>query len=335
MNTLGVVLSEQCNLDCAYCGMDKTTTDKINPDDFLESLNNHVWPEGEGLRINFFGGEPLLQFDSIKKIVQGIDRENITFGMPTNGTILNEEMVEFLNKNKIRVSVSFDGLWQGKNRAQLTGKDSTMAFMRNIELLKRLDNIKSHTMITKGNYNLLENHLHILNKLGTNTELTLVRDRGIWSAEDVDALKIGMEELFRWYEDDTTRELPNFIMFYLRHFLLYESKGIVVDGCGAGKETNFFSGDSIVPCVRFNGDNDAREKMDEYRRMPECETCSVNNYCKKGCLYEQIKNEAPIGELCDIYRFIYNRISVMVQTLKNDGQFKNMVVTEIKSENMI
>lgn len=335
MNTLGVILSEQCNLDCAYCGMDKTTTDKINPHDFLESLGNHTWPENEDLRINFFGGEPLLQFESIKKIVDGIDNDRINFGMPTNGTILNEDMVAFLNENKISVSISFDGLWQGQNRVQLSGKDSTLAFERNILLMKQLSGIKSHTMITKGNYNLLENHLYINKVLGTNTELTLIRDRNVWDGDSVIQLKNGIEELFCWYEEDTKRDLPNFIMFYLRHFLLYESKGVVVNSCGAGEETNFFSDDSVVPCVRFGGDDDALGKIDEYRSMTDCQTCSVRNYCKKGCLYEQIKNEGPIGELCDIYRFIYKRISTMTNRLRNDDLFKSLVVSEIKLEKMV
>lgn len=335
MNTLGVILSEQCNLDCTYCGMDKTTTDKIDPDRLLESLGDYSWAENEDLRINFFGGEPLLQFESIKHIVKNIKNDRINFGMPTNGTILNDEMVDFLNEHRISVSISFDGLWQKENRAQLSGRDSSKAFYRNSGLIKKLKNIKAHTMVTKGNYNLLENHLYIQEVLGANTELTLVRDRDVWDKDSIHYLKIGIEELFDWYEFDTSRGMPNFIMFYLRHFLLYESKGVVVNSCGAGEETNFFSKDKIVPCVRFEGDGDAMDKIGDYRLMTDCRSCSVKNYCKKGCLYEQIKNEGPIGELCDIYRFIYKRISVMTSKLHNNKLFKELVLGEIRAEKMV
>jgi uncharacterized protein len=335
MNKVGVLLSEQCNLNCGYCGMDKKSRDSINVDDFLTDLEIHEEESGAGLiQLDFFGGEPLLQFEKIKSIISGIkNTDKYRFAMPTNGTILTQEIVDYLNEQNVFVSISYDGLWQGENRPLHSGNNSDKVFDRNIHLFNKLKNIKSHTMIKRGCYNLLENHLFIMNKLGTNTELTLVRDRGTWDLESVILLKVGIKELFDWYKDNPEKEIPNFILFYLKHFILYETKGVTVNSCGAGIDTNFYSKDKIVPCPRFDDDNGAVEKIDTFRTMPECQTCSVKNYCKKGCLYEQIKNEKPISELCDLYRYIYAEISNMVSHLSGNNYFKDLMRSEIYTEN--
>lgn len=333
MISLGVVMSEQCNLDCGYCGMDKRTNEKIDVQKFfLDYEETRKKNPSEKIKINFFGGEPLLQFGMIKEIMSKIEDDNVEYAMPTNGINMTEEMVKYFNEKEVFVSISYDGLWQGNNRPLLSGADSKESFERKIGILDKLEFKKSHTMIGSGNYNLLENWLHIKNKLGTNTELTLIRDRGVWTMDNVGPLIAGIEELFEWYENSDGSDMPQFILFYYRHFLLYESKGVVVNSCGAGKETLFYSKDKVVPCVRFNGEAEAESKIDDFREMEACKKCSVRNYCKKGCLFEQIKNNEPIEELCIIYRSIYNRISVMVGVMAKNNNFLSITRQEIESE---
>jgi radical SAM protein with 4Fe4S-binding SPASM domain len=333
MITLGVVMSEQCNLDCGYCGMDKRSTDKIDPKEFIKDykLVREENPE-ELIKINFFGGEPLLQFDMIQEIMSSITDKNVEYGMPTNGINMTPKMVDYFNQHNVLVSISFDGLWQGNNRPLLSGADSKNSFDRKIDVLKKLKFLKSHTMIGDGNYNLLENWLFIKDKIGTNSELTLIRDRGVWSMDNIKPLIAGIDELFEWYEASDGGDMPQFILFYFRHFLLYETKQVVVDSCGAGKNTLFYSNDKIVPCVRFNGEEEAESKIEEFREMDACKKCSVRNYCKKGCLFEQIKNNEPIEELCIIYRHIYNRISAMVGSMNKNNNFLKITQEEVRSE---
>ena len=330
MKTLLVVLSELCNLDCSYCDMEKTSNKSIDVDLFLKEfeLLRETYPE-EIIKVNFFGGEPLLQLDKVKYIINHINDDNIKYFMPTNGLKMTKKSKQYLLDNNVELSLSFDGLWQDLNRKQLTGKGTLQHYLEKKDLFKGM---KCHTMISTGNYNLLENHLFILNEFGIVPDMTLVRDRGIWDIESVTALNKGIQELFDWYRENPSEPMPFLILFYLRHFLLYESKKYVVESCGAGVDLFSFSEDKVVPCNRFKDDLVATNNITSYVHTSACNTCSVKNYCKKGCLYEQIKNEGPIVDICTIYKYIYKAIAILVKDLRDNKDFKMIIMEELNNE---
>jgi uncharacterized protein len=333
MKTLLVVLSEKCNLNCTYCGVDKWSKKTIDPYLYLEEFRKlrASYPD-ETIKIDFFGGEPLLQIDLIKIILDEVKKDgNIKLFMPTNGLLLDEDKADFLVENNIEVSISFDGLWQDTNRLQLNGKPTLERFFEKRDMFKRLPGVNCHTMIYRGCYNLLENHLFIRDNFGFNPELTLVRDVGVWDRESVDKLLAGIQEMFDWYIANPHEEMPYFIMFYLRHFLNYHTKGVETDNCGAGTDMFMFSENKVVPCTRFKDSPEMIAEIPKYARMPECQTCEVKNYCKKGCLFEQIKNQGPIVELCDIYKYVYKQVSKMSAKLRNNEHFREVLKREIEN----
>jgi uncharacterized protein len=334
MKTLLVVLSEKCNLNCSYCGVDKWSKKQIDPYLYLEEFKKlrSKYPD-EKIKIDFFGGEPLLQLPLIKIILDGVkDDGNVKFFMPTNGLLLTDENLHFLIENNIEISLSFDGLWQDKNRLQLNGKKTLQKFLDKKELFKQIPGVSCHTMIGKGCFNLLENHLFIKNEFGFNPQLTLVRDVSTWDTKSVEKLNAGITELFDWYIENPENEMPYFVLFYLQHFLNYHSKGQVTDNCGAGTNMFMFSENKIVPCTRFKDRPDLIEQIPKYAQMPECQTCEVRNYCKKGCLFEQIKNQGPIVELCNIYKYAYKEVKRMVSILKDDPNFKQVIKNELEKD---
>ena len=334
MKTLLVVLSEKCNLNCSYCGVDKWSKLSIDPDLYLAEFRKmrERFPD-ETIKIDFFGGEPLLQMDLIQAILDGVQHDdNLKLFMPTNGLLLDEKKVQFLIDNKIEVSLSFDGLWQDRNRLQLNGKKTLHRFLEMRELFQQLPGVNCHTMITKGCYNLLENHLWIKEHFGFNPELTLVRDVGTWDQLSVEKLKVGITEMFDWYIENPEQGMPYFVLFYLRHFLDYHSKGVTTDNCGAGTHMFMFSENKVVPCTRFKDSPDMIAEIPKYAQMPVCQTCEVRNYCKKGCLFEQIKNQGPIVELCDIYKYTYREVKRMTAALRNNEFFKQVVKEEMEKE---
>ena len=333
MKTLLVVLSEKCNLNCSYCGVDKWSKNRIDPDLYLEEFRKmrEQYPD-EIIKIDFFGGEPLLQMDLIETILEGVKGDNnLKLFMPTNGLLLTEEIADFLIEHNIEVSISFDGLWQDKNRLQLNGKGTLERFYEKRELFHRLPKVKCHTMVDKGCYNLLENHLFIRDNFGFNPQLTLVRDVGTWSPAGVEKLKKGISELFDWYIQHPEEDMPYFVLFYFQHFLNYHSKDVTIDNCGAGSSVFMFSENKVVPCTRFKDSPDMIAEIPKYAKMPVCQTCEVKNYCQKGCLFEQIKNQGPIVELCDIYKYAYREVKRMASELKNNNNFKQVVKRELEN----
>jgi uncharacterized protein len=331
MKLLVAVLSEQCNLNCSYCNVDKWSKKRIDPHLYIQEyykLRNQF--PNEWIQVDFYGGEPLLQFDLIQTIVEELKNEdNLTFAMPTNGLLIDEGTANYLIDNNIQVSISFDGLWHEKNRIQLNGKTTTHRLLEKKELFKRLPKVTCHTMISRGCYNLLENHLFIQRNFGFNPELTLVRDVGTWDKASVEKLKVGITELFDYYIQNPSEEIPNFIKFYLKHFIMKTKEGYTKDNCGAGTDILMFSENNIVPCNRFKDDPEMIADIPKYAKMKECETCEVRDYCEKGCLFEQIKNKGPIEELCDIYRYVYREVKRMIRDLKENTEFREMIKKEI------
>lgn len=322
-------MSEQCNLNCSYCGMDKLTKQRIDANLLINQVYKLIDQNpDEIIRVDFFGGEPLIQFDIIEQVIETFkDYENIRFKIPTNGLLLTEEKLKYLKEHDVEISLSFDGLWQDQNRLQFNDKGTLHKYLKKKHLFRGL---KCHTMVTKGNYNLLENHLFIMNEFGLNPELTLVRDLDVWDSESIAKLKEGITEIFEWYVDNTDKPIPNFILFYLRHFLLYHNKGVEVSNCGAGKDLLTFSENRVLPCNRFKDNPEMVEKIPEFYQMEECQKCEVRYYCTKGCLFEQIKNNGPIAELCDVYKYIYKQVSIMTKKLSNDANFNRIILEELQ-----
>lgn len=311
--------------------MDKKSNRKIDSDLYITQVKNmRLFHPNEKVQLDFFGGEPLIQFPMIKGIIEEFEHdENIQFFMPTNGLLLTEEKLDYLKKHNVEMSLSFDGLWQDTNRKQFTGGGTLRKYIKNKHLFKGL---RCHTMIGHGNYNLLENHLFIMDTLGINPELTLIRDVEVWDNESIQKLKGGITEIFEWYTDNPSQEMPNFILFYLQHFLLYHGKGVEGSNCGAGKDMFSFTENEVYPCYRFKNKPELMEKIPEFYSMPTCQSCEVKNYCKKGCLFEQIKNNGPITELCEIYKHTYKEVSKMTTKLKLNDHFIRIIHKELEDE---
>ncbi len=331
MIVLSIAFSEACNLDCSYCNVDKLSKKSINTDLFLESYKKvRAQKPDELIQVDFYGGEPLLHWDKIVFVTNELkDEKNVQFYMPTNGLLLDQEKVNFLNENNIRVSLSYDGLWQDMNRKQHDSRGTNYLYEKKLPIIKQLNDLTCHSMIYAGNSNLLENHLYIKKVLNLNPDLTLIRDVDVWSEESANAVNEGFSELVDWYIENVDEvEMPQIILTYLRHILRYTAKDITIDYCGAGDTHLSFSEDKLIACNRFK-DDDLYLQIPEYKNMAACESCSVKKFCRKGCLYENIKNEGPIENICIMYRHFYKEVQRMISEIRSNKYFTRILKREV------
>ena len=138
----------KCNFDCKYCYeddkkqnlfMDKKTADNLIQFVISESTNKKT----SEIQVSFHGGEPLLNFDIIRYIVSKLnnskDLNNITihYGMTTNGYLLNDEKIDFINSYIDNVSVSLDGKRQTNDlyRLDKKGQGTYNVVVKNAEKL--------------------------------------------------------------------------------------------------------------------------------------------------------------------------------------------------------
>lgn len=114
VQTLKIQLGLRCNYSCSYCSQathapDATLTRTADVDAFLGKLPG--WLQGAPERIEFWGGEPLLYFAKLRRLVPAL-RERFPaadLALITNGSLLDEEIVSFLVDWKLHVGVSHDG----------------------------------------------------------------------------------------------------------------------------------------------------------------------------------------------------------------------------------
>ncbi len=108
------ILTEECNYSCSYCY--QTRAAKTIDISTLERALDFFFPFlSEQCLIAFTGGEPLLAFDRIRQAVDFIQFKNKTFNkqlqynITTNGSLIDDGILEFLNQNAFSVWLSFDG----------------------------------------------------------------------------------------------------------------------------------------------------------------------------------------------------------------------------------
>jgi uncharacterized protein len=106
MKVLDLYITKVCNLDCEYCYVDVVKQEKhaFQVEDFLERVDLLKYDV-----IKFFGGEPLVRWEMIQKIVESVSEKNtdISFVIVTNGILLNEEKIQYItNHQKIDVVIS-------------------------------------------------------------------------------------------------------------------------------------------------------------------------------------------------------------------------------------
>lgn len=146
-------ISERCNFRCYYCtysgkyknyrqhsntSMNMQTAIKAVDFFRMHSINT------EEPNIGFYGGEPLLEFPLIKKVVgysQKMFEGSVLFSMTTNGSLLNDEKIKFLIDNHFSILVSLDGPQEIHDRYRRfsNGKGTFQKIYKNLERFREID----------------------------------------------------------------------------------------------------------------------------------------------------------------------------------------------------
>lgn len=150
LENLILQVTQQCNLRCSYCVysgkyINRTHNNSVmsyelacRAVDFYMKRNLMV----EKPAIGFYGGEPLLQFELIRRIVDYVKQNyadrTIQYNMTVNGTLLTEETVDFLAENDFALMLSIDGPRQihDTNRRFASGQGSFDVIMKNLQYIK-------------------------------------------------------------------------------------------------------------------------------------------------------------------------------------------------------
>lgn len=314
-------VAHTCNLNCGYCF---ASQGKYHGDRALMSfevgkraLDFLVENSGtrRNLEVDFFGGEPLMNWEVVKQLVEyarSIEAEknkNFRFTLTTNGMLIDDDVIEFANREMSNVVLSLDGRKEinDRTRVDYAGNGSYDKIVPKFKRLVEARGGKNYYMrgtFTHANPDFTKDVFHMAD-LGF-TELSM--EPVVCKPEDAAALtKEDMEIVKEHYEilaKDMIRRKKDGKPITFYHYMLDLTDGPCIykriSGCGSGTEYMAVTpwGD-LYPCHQFVGDegyklgdiyngvtnNNLREEFrscNAYAR-PECQDCWAKLYCSGGC----------------------------------------------------
>ena len=326
-------VSHLCNLRCEYCFADGGTynvaAENMSLDVALKAIDMIVSKSANrhNLEVDFFGGEPLLNFDVVKKTVEyarSIEKahnKNFRFTITTNAMLLNDEIIDFFNKEMYNVVVSIDGRRSVHDcvRKTASGKGSFDTAIKNALRFKQL---RKGQYYIRGTYTALNKDFSkdvlFLNDLGfdqLSIEPVVLPEnhRLAIKKEDIEQLKAEYDKLAEAYVE--RRKGEKWFNFF--HFMLdiyngpCESKRLV--GCGAGNDyVAVAPNGNIYPCHQFDGEKDYvignvldgtfNTEIPKFfaennlLKKDKCRNCWAKYYCSGGCAANAIKYGGGINK---------------------------------------
>ena len=333
-----------CNLACSYCfagqgaykgkcGLMSLETGKKAIDFLIANSEHH-----KNLDIDFFGGEPLMNWEVVKELVaygreqEKLHNKNIRFTLTTNGMLLDEEVTEFCNKEMHNVVLSLDGRKEVHNRFRVDYKNQGSYDIVVPKFQKFVNQRGDKSYYIRGTYthhntDFLQDIIHMAD-LGY-SELSM--EPVVCDPSDPCALTDQVMAVMKQQYEDLAREKikrnkeGNGFTFY--HYMLSLTGGPCiykrVSGCGSGTEYLAVTPEGdLYPCHQFVGNKDyCMGNLDEgvsntelrnefascnvYTR-PVCETCWAKLYCAGGCAANAYNATGSINGIyeygCELFR---------------------------------
>ena len=331
-------IAHDCNLACKYCFAEEGEyhgrralmsfeVGKKALDFLIANSGNRI-----NLEVDFFGGEPLMNWNVVKQLVEyGRSQEKehnkkFRFTLTTNGVLLNDEIMEFCNKEMSNVVLSLDGRPEVNDRMRpfRNGKGSYELIVPKFQKFAESRGEKDYFVrgtFTRNNLDFGNDVLHYAD-LGfekLSMEPVVAAPEEPYSIREEDLPQI-MDEYDRLAKEFVKRQKEG-RGFKFFHFMLDLSQGPCVakrlSGCGSGTEYLAVTpwGD-LYPCHQFVGNEEFllgnvdtgvvnTKVRDEFKlcnvyAKEKCKNCFARFYCSGGCAANSFNFHGSITDAYDI-----------------------------------
>lgn len=340
-------MAHDCNLRCGYCFADTgaygggrslmTLETGKAAMDFLMKASQHR----THIEVDFFGGEPLLNFKVCQEVAaygRALAKEKgkvLKLTLTTNGALLNDEVIDWLNDNNIDAVLSLDGRPEVHNRMRrfVGGQESYAPIVENFQRFAQTRNPKTHWYYLRGTYthynpDFAQDVIHMVENLGF-TQLSM------------EPVVAGADKPYMLTEEDKSILIENYEIL-TRHYLKRREEGQGYDfyhfnvdfdggpclpkrlaGCGSGHDYLAVSPEGdLYPCHQFVGDETykigtvytgierpevaANFQEATILKKPTCLNCWARFNCSGGCHANNIRYGGglyePYAYGCDLQR---------------------------------
>ncbi len=331
-------VAHTCNLNCEYCfasqgkyhgerALMSFEVGKRALDFLIENSGTR-----RNLEVDFFGGEPLMNWDVVKELVsyarvqEKIHNKNFRFTLTTNGILIDDDVIDFCNKEMSNVVLSLDGRPEihDRLRKDYQGRGSYDIIVPKFQEFVKRRGDKNYYMrgtFTHNNVDFTNDIFHMAD-LGF-TELSM--EPVVCSPDDASALtESDLPILFEQYEILAKemikrKKAGNGFTFY--HYMLDLTHGPCIykriSGCGSGTEYMAVTPTGeLYPCHQFVGDTKYllgniwdgvtnKEIQNEFKlcnayARKECDDCWAKLYCSGGCAANSYHAS---GKITGIYEY--------------------------------
>lgn len=331
-------VAHTCNLNCAYCfasqgkyqgerALMSFETGKRALDFLVENSGTR-----RNLEVDFFGGEPLMNWDVVKKLVEyarSIEKEkgkNFRFTLTTNGLNIDDDVIEFSNREMSNVVLSLDGRKEvhDRYRVDYKGKGSWDIIVPKFQRFVKERGGKNYYMrgtFTHANPDFLEDIKQMLslgfNELSMEPVVCAAGDPSELTEQDKEIVFEQYEKLAELMLQKDKEGKP----FTFYHYMIDLKGGPCIykriSGCGSGTEYMAVTpwGD-LYPCHQFVGDEKFRlgdiwhgvtntaiqeefGSCNVYARE-DCHDCWAKLYCSGGCAANAYHST---GSVTGVYKY--------------------------------
>lgn len=315
-------IAHDCNLKCRYCfaseGEYNGVRELMSFEVGKKAIDFVIENSGprHNIEVDLFGGEPLMNFEVVKQIVdyaktqEKIHNKNIRFTITTNATLLNEENMDYIDKNMGNVVLSIDGRKEVNDniRKRYDGSGTYNSILPKIKrMVERRDKNKQYYVrgtFTRENLDFYDDVISLANEGFREISVEPVV---LEPENELSLRKEDLSVIFEQYDkltDLIIREQRDGNSFKFYHFNIDVNGGPCVykriSGCGAGHEYVAVTPEGdIFPCHQFVGNDDFKlgnvfegklnqGMMNTFKNghiynKPKCMECWARFYCSGGC----------------------------------------------------
>lgn len=326
-----------------------------------------ITPLDQVINIGFFGGEPLLCYDLIKKIIdfsqKGTQIERVfLFSITTNGTLLGEHELEYFKSQKVDLCISIDGPARihDLNRSYKNGRGSFNRVLQNLRLALDIQGfVQVNAVYCPKTFLFLPTTISFFKKLGISSIHLNPDICATWKESDIS--KLGQSYMKVANEYIQSYENGNEIAINIidsKIILLLKGGYGTDDVCGmAETEWAFAPSGNIYPCERFIGeDNDPTFCLGNIHtglnqnnicsilkhrgnKEKRCQSCKIQSYCMNWCgctNYYTSGYTDTTGKLqCESEKALMKAAKHVLITLKDNDLFLDHFLKYIHEEHYL
>lgn len=314
-------VAHDCNLKCNYCfasqGNFKGERRMMDLETGKKSLEFLAKNSGKrrNLEVDFFGGEPLMNFEIVKQLVaygreiEKIYNKNFRFTITTNGLLLDEDKMNFINENMDNVVLSLDGRKEINDNMRQTVKGNGSYDIILPKFKEMVDKRGDKDYYIRGTFtnknidfsnDIMDYYKNGFKKVSMEPVVTSDEMDYALREEHLEDVLNEYEKFSKDYIDIKKKDKD----FYFFHYMIDLSQGPCIVkraiGCGAGSEYLAVTPEGdLYPCHQFVGEKefllgsldegivntDLRDKFKKANvyNSPECRICWARFYCSGGC----------------------------------------------------